>query len=92
MADDQTGEVARELRRIRFVLTGILFLLALHLCQVAVHHWQESHYQSPRTSQQLREVRGELRAVPNESSNQRNLPPPVIAGPELAARAGNHGE
>ncbi len=66
MADEQTSELVRELRRIRFVLTGILLFLALNFAQVAVHHWAESHYQSPKLSREFRDSRGDLRASAEE--------------------------
>jgi hypothetical protein len=92
MADDQSSELVRELRRIRFTLYGILLLLALNFCQVAIHHWDESHYATPRMSQEFRDNHDELRAIHNELSNQRNPPPVVIPGEKLAAREENQGE
>ena len=92
MADEQASELVRELRRIRFILAGILFLLALHFCQVAVQFWAASHYQTSPRSQEFRDSHGELRAIHNESSNQRNPPPDVTPGEKLAAREGNQSE
>jgi hypothetical protein len=92
MAEEQSSELVRELRRIRFTLYGILLLLALSLAQVAVHHWEESHYGTPRASQEFRDAHGELRANHDELSNQRNPPPLVIPDGKLAAREGNQGE
>jgi hypothetical protein len=92
MADEQVSELVRELRKIRFILAGILLLLALNLAQVALHHWAESHYQPSPRSQEFRDSHGELRAIHNESSNQRNPPPVVIPGEKLAAREGDQSE
>jgi hypothetical protein len=92
MADEQSSELVRELRKIRFILAGILLLLALHFAQVAVHFWAESHYQTPRMSQKSHDIHGELRATHDESSHQRNPPPVVIPGGKLAERDGNPGE
>ena len=92
MADEQASELVRELRRIRFILAGILLLLALHFAQVAVHHWAESHYRPSPRSREFRDSRSELRAIHNELSKQRNPPPVVIPGDKPAARAGNQSE
>jgi hypothetical protein len=92
MVDEQASELVRELRRIRFILAGILLLLALHFCQVAMQFWATSHYQTSPRSQEFRDNPGELRAIHNESSNQRNPPPVVIPSEKLAAREGNQRE
>jgi hypothetical protein len=96
MADEQSSELVRELRRIRYILAGILILLALHLCQVAVHRWQDSHDRvapiSRAQSQEFRDIHGGLRAIHDELSNQRNPPPVVIPGEKLAMREGNQSE
>jgi hypothetical protein len=52
MADEQATELVRELRRIRYVLVRILLLLALDFAQEGIHHWTESHYQTPRMAQE----------------------------------------
>jgi hypothetical protein len=51
MADDQSKELVREMRGIRFILMGILVLLAIQFAVEGIRHWSESHYQSPRASQ-----------------------------------------
>jgi hypothetical protein len=91
-ANEQTSELVRELRRIRFILAGILLLLALHFAQVAVQHWADSHYQTSPRSQEFRDSRGELRAVHNDLSNQRNPPPAVVPGEKPASREGKPSE
>jgi hypothetical protein len=92
MADEQSSELVRELRKIRYVLAGILLLLALNFAQVGVNRWADSHYRASTRSQELRDVHGDLRAIPNELGNQRDPPPVVIPGEKHAAREGNQGE
>lgn len=92
MAEEQSNGIVRELRRIRFVLTGILLLLALHFAQVSIHRWEDSHYRITPRSQQLRDSQSERRAGHNEPGNRRSQPPPaVIPGEEEAAPTGNQG-
>ena len=92
MADEQSSELVRELRRIRYILAGILLLLALNYAMEGYLRWAETHYGPSTRSQEFRDIHGELRAIHNELSNQRNPPPVVIPGEKLAAREGNQGE
>jgi hypothetical protein len=51
MAEQQSSELVRELRKIRFLLLGIFLLLALQFALSGYLKWAETHYQTPRTSQ-----------------------------------------
>jgi hypothetical protein len=96
MADEQSSELVRELRRIRLLLSGILAFLvlsfSLNLALDGYHRWAETHYRVSARSQEFRDSHGELRAIHNELSNQRDPPPVEIPGGEVAARAGNQSE
>jgi hypothetical protein len=89
MADQQSSELVRELRKIRFILAGILLLLALNFAIEGYLRWAESHYRPAARSQEFHDSHGELRAIHDELGTQRNPPTFVIPGEKVAAREEN---
>ncbi len=53
MADQQSSEIVRELRKIRYILAGILLLLAFMFALGGYLRWAETHYRPSVRSQGL---------------------------------------
>ncbi len=53
MADEQASEIVRELRKIRYLLAGILLLLALTCALRGYLRWAETHYGPSARSQEF---------------------------------------
>ncbi len=51
MAEEQSGELVQELRRIRFILAGIILLLALNYAMEGYLRWAETHHRPAARSQ-----------------------------------------
>ena len=92
MADEQSTEVVRELRRIRVTLLGIVFVLSAIFAAVALNGWLESTRPPAEHSQEIRALQSELQAIRNELSNQRNSLPVVIPGGKSPAGDGKQGK
>ena len=75
MADELSREVVRELRWIRLILAGIFLVLLCRICQVEINRWQDSHYATPKVSQELRDMQGEAWAIQKGAADQRNPRP-----------------
>jgi hypothetical protein len=75
MADEQSREIVRELRWIRLILAGIFLVLISRLCQVEINRWQDSHYATPKVSQEFRDAQGEARAIQKGAGDQRSQRP-----------------
>jgi hypothetical protein len=87
MAEEST-DLVREVRRIRFVLLALGFVLACIFAALAVRAWQEATRPPATSSQGVGELRSELQAVRNDLNNQRQPVPVVVSSgkPDPEAR------
>jgi len=76
MAEEPT-ELVREVRRIRFVLLALGFVLACIFAALALRGWQEGNRPPAASEQGVGELRSELQAIRNALSNERH-PVPVV--------------
>ncbi len=77
MAEEQPTDLLKELRRIRFVMVGIMLMLALLYLSASLDMWMKSHYATNTNPQELPAIQGELRGIRDELSLQRNPSPRV---------------
>jgi len=92
MADEQSNEVVRELRKIRNVLAGILLVFALHIFLGSMRFYFESTYRPLPRTQEFRDTPAEPRAGHNELGRQRKPAPVTVPDEKRMAQAGNPGE
>jgi hypothetical protein len=90
MADEQSTEILRELRRIRLALCGLIAVLSIISFTISMHMWSQSLRPPETHSFELQGIQGELRAIRTELSMQGapRLPPlPIqsVAPPKAAA-------